>query len=731
MNRNDAMNFTQENEFFRMSIVVKGILIIIGSYALLGLMAYYFYNQEKEVVIEKFQQEGVSHTLHHKQIISHELKQSLQNLLFLKEQLQFQDAFDERVGSTHAEEDLLAFMNNAVTLDQVRLIDNVGQEFIRINKTNQIAEIVPKGRLQKKSNRYYMQEIMKLKQGDIYISKLDLNMEFGQVELPFKPVIRLGIGVYDHEGNRRGSLILNYLAAEMLNILEQSGLSMTGDMFLLNAQGYYLSSPDKTKVWGFMFEDKASASLASEAPEVWKIMMGADEGSVFSGNQIYTFASIYPYQEMKIVGEPTQDLTGKQVWKVVSYYGESHIEAAMEPYRKSMLNWLSILGLIVFLVAWPLSFLMDRRTRINEHLQLLSNAMEHTGESVFITNPKGVIEYINPSFTSLTGYSMDEAVGHTPADLLKSTAQSGEFYADMWQTISRGEVWHGKLIDKRKDGSFYPSVMSISPVKNTKGDITHYIGIQSDDTLSKLAIERELHIEKMKIMAVAVGGIAHEFNNILTGILGNAFLVKMKGAGNEDIISKLESIELLGRKAAHMVSQMMTYVGNDLHTPKLQSIDVNELCKEVITISNSQLGITCKFEPCDESVVIDGEEARLADALSNLLSNAADAVRCLDDGLVTIVVKRVRIERAIAAYFGVNFDQDYVRIEVVDNGSGVLKEHQEIIFEPFFTTKEVGQGTGLGLSAVYGIAKDHRGFIQLDKEREHGCSFQMYLPLKQ
>ncbi|MDX8387776.1 MAG: ATP-binding protein [Ghiorsea sp.] len=731
MNIADSVNFGLENKASRANIFLKALIIVIASYGLFGLATYYFYQQEEAKAIERFQLEGVTNTAHHKQIISHEFKLILQNLRYLKEQAQFHDVFDEKVGTKDTEDDLLVYMKSSSVLDQVRLIDNSGQEIIRINKMGNVTEVVSKGRLQKKTARYYMHEIIKLNQGEIYISALDLNKEFGKVEIPFKPVIRLGMGVFDPAGHRKGSLIINYSAAELLNILRQSGLSLSGDMLLLNENGYYLSAPNKDKAWGFMFEDKGSLTLASEANEVWQEMMARDKGRIVSGDNLYVFLSVYPYQEMNVTDLPKRDFKAKQCWKIISYYGESHIEEVMKGYRKLMIQWAYIFGFAVFLISWPLSFLLERRRLLNEHVTLLSNAVEYMGESVCVTTPKGLIEYINPSFANLTGYTMAEAVGKRPADLLKSTAQSGSFYKEMWQTIKQGEVWQGKLVDRRKDGSFFPSTMSISPVQNAKGIITHYISIQSDDTTSKLMIDKELREEKMKTLAVAVGGIAHEFNNILAGILGNTFLMKMKGNGNKEIVAKLERIEGLGKSAAHMVRQMMIYVGNDIHALVIEDIDTNLLCKEAVSIAERQYDMIFKLNLCVEDVVLAGDIARLSEALSNLLSNAAEAVSDLDDGLVMIDIHKVTIEASIAERFAVSPSQSYVCIEVQDNGKGILKEHQEIIFEPFFTTKDVGKGTGLGLSAVYGIAKDHHGFIQLDYERKQGCNFKLYLPLKQ
>jgi len=163
--------------------------------------------------------------------------------------------------------------------------------------------------------------------------------------------------------------------------------------------------------------------------------------------------------------------------------------------------------------ASRLAGLVMQRERRNKALYKLSSALEYAGESIVITNRRGEIEYVNPAFTKLTGYRADEAVGETPR-LLKSGNQDEAFYAAMWKTIASGKIWQGKVIDRKKDGSFYPAKLIISPVFTHTGKDrhhTHYVGIQSD--LSELEnLEQQFQqAQKMEAIGTLVGGIAHDF----------------------------------------------------------------------------------------------------------------------------------------------------------------------------------------------------------------------------
>ena len=556
--------------------------MITISALIFGSLSLFFYSQEKANITNGFSSEGALHVDIQKQIIGHEFDGIVQSLMFLEDQVEFHYAFVDDNGAKQVEDDLFSYMKASASLDQVRLINVEGHEVIRVNYHGGAPTVVTKEALQQKGHRYYISEIMKLQSGEFYISTLDLNKEHGEVEIPHKPVIRFGMGVYDQQGIRVGSIIANYLANEMLGILKKSGALSSGDFMLLNGDGYYLSAPDPKKEWGFMFADGVANSLAFEVSEVWGRLSSSDSGAFSMDDALYVYSSVYPYDEMLKNKHTKPEMLSGHAWKIVGYYGPEHFDMAMAPYRKALLQWAALFGGFLLFAAWPVAAFLERRKLMNDYLVLLSNAIEHAGEAISVTDADGVFEYVNPAFVELTGYAPDEAVGRKPSEILKSTAQNSDYYKELWQTISKGEVWHGKLIDKKKDGSFYPATISISPVQDKKGIITNYIAIQNDASDSQRLLEKEMREEKMKTLATAIGGIAHEFNNILTGMLGNVFLLKSKGGGDEYASSKLNSIEHLGNRAAGMVDQMLVYVGNEIQPHAFTSIDINNLYREVV-----------------------------------------------------------------------------------------------------------------------------------------------------
>jgi len=355
------------------------------------------------------------------------------------------------------------------------------------------------------------------------------------------------------------------------------------------------------------------------------------------------------------------------------------------------------------------------KERRGESLRKLSQAIEQAGESVVITDKNGVIEYVNPHFAALTGYSAEEAIGQTPR-LLKSSNQDDAFYEEMWQTISKGEIWHGKIIDRKKDGSFYPAMLTISPVHTQGGDAashTHYVGIQSD--LTELEdLEQQFHqAQKMEAIGTLVGGIAHDFNNMLAGITGNIYLAKKRIQGMPEVVQKLSNAEQISMRAAEMIQQLLTFARKS--RVNIKPMPFIPFFKGMLKLLRSSVpeNITIEQHLCADLLQIRGDGILLHQVMMNLLTNACDALEGIGTPRIIIRFEAFHADRDFVkkrTYFNTG---SYAHMSVEDNGCGIAKEQLKHLFEPFFTTKEQGKGTGLGLAMVFGAVKTHHGFIEV------------------
>jgi len=363
-----------------------------------------------------------------------------------------------------------------------------------------------------------------------------------------------------------------------------------------------------------------------------------------------------------------------------------------------------------------------------KHLRKLSTAIEQAGESIIITDREGIIEYVNPAFTKITGYSAEDAIGQTPR-ILNSGHQDVAFYETMWEQILNGHIWQSKLIDRKKDGSFYPTTLTISPIVDESGDATHFVGIQSDLTRIE-DLEHQFHqAQKMEAIGTLVGGIAHDFNNMLAGMTGNVFLAKHKSQTMPDVHQNLVNIEHLCFRAAAMIQQLLTFARKDMVSMK--SMPLVPYIKESLKLMRASVpeNIAIDQDICRDSLRVTGDHTLLHQVLMNLMTNARDAVEKVAGPRITIRLEAWRASDEFLeshAYFTSDL---YAHLSVQDNGCGISEQQLVHLFEPFFTTKEVGKGTGLGLAMVYGAVKTHHGFVEVESVEGEGSTFHVYLPL--
>jgi len=366
-----------------------------------------------------------------------------------------------------------------------------------------------------------------------------------------------------------------------------------------------------------------------------------------------------------------------------------------------------------------------------KHLHKLSTAIEQAGESIVITDREGLIEYVNPAFTKLTGYSAEEAIGQTPG-ILNSGNQDTSFYESMWHVILSGNIWHGKVIDRKKDGSFYPTTLTISPIFDKPGDATsfsHFVGIQSDLTRIE-DMEHQFHqAQKMEAIGTLVGGIAHDFNNMLAGMTGNVFLAKQHAREMPLVLQNLANIEQLSYRAADMIQQLLTYARKSMVSMK--AMPLTPFIKETLKLLRVSVpeNITIVQDICSDTLRVTADSTQMHQVLMNLVSNARDAVEGEDDPRICIGLETWQASEAFLENHAYVTAGSYAHLSVQDNGCGIPEHQIEHLFEPFFTTKEVGKGTGLGLAMVYGAVKTHHGFVEVDSLAGEGSTFHMYLPL--
>lgn len=365
--------------------------------------------------------------------------------------------------------------------------------------------------------------------------------------------------------------------------------------------------------------------------------------------------------------------------------------------------------------------------RSNQFVRKLKMAVESSGESMVITDLNGTIEYVNPAFTRQTGYNYDEVMGKNPR-MLKSGMQDQAYYEKLWDTITSGNVFHSAIIDRRKDGSFYPSMMTISPVFDENRQITHYVSTQQDLSEYKRIEEQLRQSQKMESLGILVGGIAHNFNNMLAGIAGNLYLAKIPNQNPENLARHLETSENIVFRAKDMIQQLMAFARKGY--VQKQDHQLESLIREAV--STAKFGISEDIElDCHYDLMpstIHGDYSQLQQIVVNLITNARDAVALSEKRRIEVSLEMADSHQLHSQFPELDKDH-YACLRVCDSGIGISREQLEHIFEPFYTTKEVGQGTGLGLSMTLGGVQSHGGKVDVRSSIGTGSEFLVYLPV--
>lgn len=379
---------------------------------------------------------------------------------------------------------------------------------------------------------------------------------------------------------------------------------------------------------------------------------------------------------------------------------------------------------------------IQENRRVTEEIRKLSHAVEQSFSALLITDLKGTIEYANPRFTEIAGYTPEEIIGKNPRMLSARDPDAPVDYKAMWQVLKSGETWRGLFHNKRKDGTLYWDQTTISPIRNEKGEVTHFVAAKEDITDQLKAKDDLVQMEaqlrrsqKMQTIGTLAGGIAHDFNNILTPIFGFAHMALQGVAENSPVHSDIQHIIKAAERARDLVRQILVF-GRQGETATRSPMQLGPIVKEAAQMMRAMLPSTIEIKTkiAANLSMIDGDPTQIHQILINLCTNASHAVNPTK-GLIEIRVQNEVLDEEFCHVHSQTLQPGkYVSLSVKDNGQGMAPEVIERIFEPFFTTKPVGKGTGLGLSVVHGIVNSHKGEILVESVLGEGALFRIYFP---
>ena len=353
-------------------------------------------------------------------------------------------------------------------------------------------------------------------------------------------------------------------------------------------------------------------------------------------------------------------------------------------------------------------------------------AVEQVAEAILITDPTGVIQYVNDAFEKTTGYGREHAVGRRP-DFLRHPSCREEDVAEMLTTLGGGDAWAGRLRGQRSDGTSFLFDATISPVEDDEGALINFVAVQRDVTREAALTEQLQHFQKMEAVGMLAGGIAHDFNNLLIAIIGHSDLLLLKTEGDADLQRHAGAIRKAGERARTLTSQLLAFGRKQVLQPL--HLDLNEVLREQEGLLRRVIEDDIELEilRMEGRPIIHADPGQIEQVLLNLVTNAQEAMP--GGGTITLRVAVESLGQEACELLGAAEPGRHVVLRVEDTGLGMDADTRERIFEPFFTTKGMRLGTGLGLATVYGIVRQSGGGIRVSSTPGQGSTFEVCFPL--
>lgn len=393
------------------------------------------------------------------------------------------------------QQDTRRFLQQRRLYSAVRILDLSGNERLRVTRAP--GGVVTAAHPHNHKGHRFFEYVLKMRAGDMYISPVTLREENGEIARPYQPMIRIGTSLGEPGGESRGILVLDYEAERLFSHFSDLLAGSVGHVSLLDRDGYWIKAAQNERDWGVVFGNKQH--FARYYATAWSQIGAADHGQFETEHGLFTFISSYPLELIKqhehSAGEVCRvnarmDNAAYQ-WKIVSRLEPEQLMRTVWNYLDGVTGlWWLFGSMLSVLLGWFIARWHSERKELNEQLKLNAEVFGTTTNGVVITDADTRIVSVNKSFTHITGYALEDVIGHTP-NLLNSGKNPPELYQSMWASIEKTGAWEGEIWNRKRNGEVFPEWLHVSVIKSD-GEVSGYVGIFSDISEQKLT-EQELY----------------------------------------------------------------------------------------------------------------------------------------------------------------------------------------------------------------------------------------------
>jgi len=644
-------------------------------------------------------------------------------------------------------------------------IANGGREIVRVDRMtpNASVRIVPESLLQAKGDRDFFQNTLALKDGEVYSSPIELNQDYGRIAIPYVPVLRISTPVRTDRGEPFGIIVANIDMRIVLDDIRKRA-PVGIDTYIVDESGNYLLNPDPSLEFGS--ELKRKTDWRRDFPEV---------ATVFASSTGYARTKANSPQGPRYVVASVVDLgSGRRIAVIETTLEATVLATSAEVRRSSLLAGLGAAMVAVLLAVFVARSLSKPIERLNksvesfdgqnaidapvgaagevgtlaqsfkrmaddirarteelratdEKLRLYGAVVESSADAILTVTLDGVITAWNPAAEKLFGYSEEEAIGNT-THLITPPARLEESESYLALVHEGERVEHFETVRIDKSGRMIDVALTISPVYDADGNVFCVSKIVRDMTDFNRISAHLRQSQKMEAIGTLAGGIAHDFNNIIAAILGNVAMTRDDLPKDHPAQDTLDEIQKAATRATGIVRQILKFSRAD--EGKQEAVRIGPIVEEAVQFLRRTAPSNIEFEVSVEAGLpfVSASGTELHQVLMNLGVNAFHAMS-ESGGILAIRAGLFVLDEMGADAYPDLVPGTYVRLDVSDTGSGMEAATLERAFEPFFSTKASGEGTGLGLSMVYGIIKAHKGMVTVYSGVGKGTVFHIYLPI--
>lgn len=519
-----------------------------------------------------------------------------------------------------------------------------------------------------------------------------------------KPVFPFSVPIFSTEGTIVGAIHCVMKAEFLLSLISSVKVGSGGYSFIIGSNGIVIAHPDSSKILSEYITDVQGMGTLGRR------MLRHETGTLE-----------YIYQgEYKVTGFAPVRTTG---WEIGATLSRKEIMGLAYENRNIMLLLSAVFFTITVLCIVFFSRTISRP--VQKTITTLNQAIDQAAEAICIIGLDRKVQVMNPAMAAIFDCPAESMIGRDPfPDNITQTSDE-----EIWEQLESDRIWSGHINGITRDGGGFSLDMTVTPVKNEKGQINCFLGIGRDIT-QELAMEARIRQgQKMEAIGTLAGGIAHDFNNILSAIFGYTELTIQSLRERQCPLIFLPDIQRAAERARDLVQQIMAFSrqtdqGSKALVPKF-------IVKEALKLLRASLPSTIAMEETIQNDwYIQGDPTQVHQIVMNLCTNAGYAMRD-QGGTLRVTLADVVLDEASLIAKPWAKPGNHVLLEVSDTGSGIPPEFMDRIFDPFFTTKPQGEGTGLGLSVIHGIVEGMGGFVSVDSTMGEGVTFGVYFPAVQ